>query len=289
MQHEDKESTTRTLHIANMNIVDEQCICTTPSHGIVPRRLSLSLLPSRSIKYIKPAMVEMEFDNITNHVVELLSCCDPKLLIRWCEGIMASEANKIKLFSGDFIKILKQLKTSLAIFKVLKVYWSWSNHSILLTLSQFSKLAMDMLLEFDSRLNHHLPLSTYPISSFDPLFIPYDDSQHTILAMKCGRELQPSLQLVLDMESLLMEKFSITKHSLYLLAVEHNPARLYWMIPKSIVVIVDQNAHYINRFDGSLTFMDFKDRLRMVDLYIYPNCLYDFQSFITIKQVSQFA
>ena len=197
-----------------MNIVDEQCICTTPSHGIVPRRLSLSLLPSRSIKYIKPAMVEMEFDNITNHVVELLSCCDPKLLIRWCEGIMASEANKIKLFSGDFIKILKQLKTSLAIFK---------------------------------------------------------------------------LQLVFDMESLLMEKFSITKHSLYLLAVEHNPARLYWMIPKSIVVIVDQNAHYINRFDSSLTFMDFKDQLRMVDLYIYPNCLYDFQSFITIKQVSQFA
>jgi len=278
MCHDNKEMATRTLHDANLNIVDDQSICTTPSHVYKSRRMSLSLPPSSSVKYIKPTMVEMEFDYITNHVVELLSCCDPKLLIRWCEGIMASETNRVKLFSGDFIKILKQLKTSLEIFNALKVYWSWSNHSILLTLSQFSKLAMDMLLEFDSRLNHHLPLSDYPISSFDPSLIPYDDSEHTLLAMKCGKKLQPSLQLVFDMESLLVEKFSITKHCFYLLAVEHNPTRLYWMIPKGIVGIVDKNAD-----DHFGTYCCERN---VLDLFIYPYTFYKFEWFWTFKKVS---
>jgi len=280
MCHNNKEISTRTLHGASMNIVDDHSICITPSHAIVPRRMSLSFPLSNSVKDFKPAIVEMEFDYITNHVIELLSCCYPKLLIRWCEGMMASEAYKIKLFSGDFINMLKQLKTSLAIFKVLKVYWSWNNHSILLTLSQFSILAVDMLLEFDSRLNHHLPLSDYPISSFDPSLIPYDDSQHTLLAMKCGEELQPLLQLVFDMESLLMEKFNITKYSLCLLAVEHNPTRLYWIIPKSVVVIVDKNAH---------VHCQYCFERNVVDLYVHPNTVYKFGIFVTYKLVSHFA
>ena len=250
--------------------------------------MSLSLPPSNCLKYIKPTTVETEFDYVANHVVELLSCCDPKLLMRWCESIMASEKIKTRLFSDDFIQVLKQLKSSAQNFKLLSVYWSWSNHSILLMLAQFSKLALDMLLEFNSRLNNHLPLSLYPISSFDPSMIPYDDSQHTILAIKCSKELQQSLQLVFDMESLLIEKFNITKHCFHLLAVQYKPTRLYWMIPKSIADIVDKNLDYIQ---GSFLSFDFGHQVpfegNVVDLFIYPNTLYVFGMFHTTKMVSQ--
>ena len=43
--------------------------------------------------------LKKNFTYISGHVVELLSCCDPKLLIKWYENLMASEKHKVKLLS----------------------------------------------------------------------------------------------------------------------------------------------------------------------------------------------
>ena len=276
IHHGDEEITTRTLHDDNLNIIDDQAICTAPSSRVSkPRRWSLALPPSNSLKYIKPEKVETEFDYVVSHVIELLSCCDPKLLSKCCEGIMASTRHNIKCFSANFMKILQQLRTSPACLRVLSVYWSWSNHSILLTLAQFSKLALDMLLEFDGRLNHFLPLSHYPIPSFDPSMIPSDISQYTILAMRCDDKLQKSLQLVFDMESLLVEICGITKQCLHLLAVQFNPTRLYWMIPNNIAAIIDSNVQ------ENCTYL-YERSVR--DLFLYPDTLYQIHD--DFKEVS---
>jgi len=276
MHHGDEEITTRTLHDDNLNIIDDQAICTAPSSRVgKPRRWSLALPPSNSLKYIKPKKVETEFHYVVSHVIELLSCCDPKLLSKCCECIMASERNRTKYFSTDFMKILQQLTTSPACLKILSVYWSWSNHSILLTLAQFSKFALDILLEFDGRVNQFLPLSHYPIPLFDPSMIPSDISEYTILAMRCDDVLQKSLQLVFDMESLLVETCGITKQCFHFLAVQFNPTMLYWMLPKNIVPVVDNLQHH---------YKSFFER-GVVDLFVYPSILYQIGD--SIKMVSQ--
>ena len=276
IHHGDEEIITRTLH--DDIIIDDQAICIAPSsHVSKPRRWSLALPPSNSLKYIKPEKVETEFDYVVSHVIELLSCCDPKLLSKCCEGIMASTRHNMKYFSANFMKILQQLRTSPALLRVLSVYWSWSNHSILLTLAQFSKLALDILLEFNGRLNHFLPLSHYPIPSFDPSMIPSDISQYTTLAMRCDDELQKLLQLVFDMESSLEEIFGITKECLHLLAVQFNPTRLYWMIPNNVAATIDSNVqkHCTCLYERSVK-----------DLFLYPDTLYQIYYFAAIKEVS---
>ena len=192
----------------------------------------------RCLKHLRPSTVERVFQYTVRHVIELLSCCDPILLIKWCENLMASNTHQIKLFTANFIDKFRQLKTSPAILRMLSHYWAWSNYSILKVLAQFSKLALDMLEEFDARVNTMLPITEYPISSLAVSMFPYDTSCYTELIFECDQKLNHSLQLVFDMQSLITENCDITQHVLLLLAVDSNPTRLYWMIPKSVVTIV---------------------------------------------------
>ena len=75
--------------------------------------------PFHHVHHIKPSEVEKEFHYISGHVVELLSCCDPKLLIKWCENLMASEKHKVKLLPPYSLYELKKLKTSAAVLKLM--------------------------------------------------------------------------------------------------------------------------------------------------------------------------
>ena len=185
---------------------------------------------------LKPSTVDRVFQYTVKHVIELLNCCDPNLLIKWCEHLMASDTHKIKLFTANFMDQMKQLKSSKAILKMLSHYWAWSSYSILKALAQFSKLALDMLEEFDTRLN---PITEYPITSYAVSMFPYDTSSYTVLTFECNHKPNHSLQLVYDMQSVITENCDITQHALLLLAVESNPKRLYWMIPKSVVTVVN--------------------------------------------------
>ena len=190
-------------------------------------------------KHLRPSVVERVFQYTVRHVTELLSYCDSKLLIKWCENLMASvcDSHQIKLFTANFIDQIRQLKSSSAILKMLSHYWTWSNYSILKVLAQFSKLALDLLKEFGTRLNTIHPITEYLIGSLAVSMFPYDSSSYTVLTLECDDKLNHSLQLVYDMQSLITENCDITQHALLLLAVDHT--RLHWMIPKSVVTIVN--------------------------------------------------
>ena len=209
-----------------------------PPHSSLSRRLS-SFSQLNCLKHLKPSTIEQVFQYTVKHVIELLSCCDPKLLIKWCEQFMASDTHRIKLFTPSFMNDIKQLKSSATILKVLSHYWTWSNYSILSILAQFSKIALDMLEEFGRRLNAALPITEYPVASLAVSMFPYATSSYTVLVLECDHKLDHSLQLVYDMQSVITENCHITQHALLLLAVDSNPTRLYWMIPKSVVTIVN--------------------------------------------------
>ena len=223
---------------ALMTSLDDSMMVNLP-HFPLHKKASLSFSELNCLKHFKPSTVDRVFQYTVKHVIELLSCCDPNLLIKWCEHLMASDTHKIKLFTANFMDEIKQLKSSKAILKMLSHYWAWSNYSILRVLAQFSKLALDMLEEFDTRLNTVLPIAEYPIMSLAVSMFPYDTSSYTVLTFECDLKLKRSLQLVYDMQSVITENCDITQHALLLLAVESNPTRLYWMIPKSVVTIVN--------------------------------------------------
>ena len=218
--------------------LDDSVMVNLP-HSPLHKKASLSFSQLHCLKHLKPSTVDRVFQYTVKHVIELLSYCDPNLLIKWCEHLMASDTHKIKLFTANFMDKLKWLKSSKAILKMLSHYWAWSNYSILRVLVQFSNTALHMLEEFDTRLNTMHPIAEYPITSLAISMFPYDTSSYTVLTLECDHKLNHSLQLVYDMQSVITVSCDITQHALLLLAVDSYPTRLYWMIPKSVVTVVN--------------------------------------------------
>ena len=233
---------TRTMEIASL---DDSVTATLP-HPPLPRK-SLSFGELDCLKHLKPSTIEQVFQYTVKHVIELLSCCDLKLLIKWCENLMASDTHGIKLFTPSFMDKIKQLNSSVAILKTVSCCWTWSNYSVLSVLAQFSEIALDMLGEFGARLNTALPITEYPITSLAVSMFPYATSSYTVLVLECDHKLDHSLQLVYNMQSMIAENCHITQHALLLLAVDSNPTRLYWMIPKSVVTIVNTKVMQCSR------------------------------------------
>ena len=238
-------NTVRTLHgtrTIKLGFVDDSALF-NKSHVYYSRSsLSLFAWPFHHVKHMKPSEVEKEFHYISGHVIELLSCCDPKLLMKCCEKLMASEIHKIKLLPPYSLYKLRKLRTSSAILKMMSVLCTWNNHSILTCLADFSPVAQTLLEEFYSRLYLKFNVTQYSMLLPTPSTIPYNNNSYTILTLKCDKKLNLSLQLLHEMQSILIEKCEITEHALQLLAVKSSPLLLQWMISKYIVTIINVNV-----------------------------------------------
>ena len=177
---------------------------------------------------------------------EILQHGDYKTLIAQCENIMACTCKheNIKLFSNIQIEKLKQYNAILVLLWSLSYLFTWSNHSILrMLLTESSSEALQLLDEFDSRVDPLQSVASYPLPHFSSLMIPDDANTHTILAIRCDQELYKStLQYVYDIQSLIMEKCHITQHCLQLLAVRSDPTILYWTIPKLVVNLISKQV-----------------------------------------------
>ena len=202
--------------------------------------MSLLISPLHHVKHIKPSEVESEFHYMTKHVIELLSYCHPILLIERCKQLMASEIHKIKLFSIPYLNKLKTFKTSSAILKMLSIQWTWSNFYILRYLADFSRLSVTLLEEFNLRIVLSYPIVCYP---FPSLVVPFDDNNYTFLTFQCKDNIEDSLHLVNDMQSILTEKCEITQHALQLLGVQSGPIKLQWMIPLNVVDLINRKIN----------------------------------------------
>ena len=238
-------NTVRTLHgteAIKLGIVDDSALFNKSDVYYSRSTLSLFTCPIHHLKHIKPSEVEKEFHYISGHVIELLSCCEPNLLIKWCENLMASEKRNIKLLPPYSLYKVRKLRTSSAILKMMSVLCTWNNHSILTCLANFSQVAQTLLEEFFSRLYLMFNVTQYSMLLPTPSTIPYNNNSYTVLTLKCDKKLNVSLQLVHEMQSVLIEKCEITEHALQLLAVQSSPLLLQWMISKHIVTIINVNV-----------------------------------------------
>ena len=192
----------------------------------------------------KPSLVHIAFLCLLDEVNELLQYLNVEALIAQCENVMACKKENIKLFSDVRMKKLNEYNNSLLILSTLNSFFTWSNHSILrILLSSLSSEAIQLLDEFDCRLDPLQSIASYPIPHFSSSMVPDDCSTHTILAIRCNQELYNStLQYVYDMQSVMMEKCDITQYCLQLLAVRNDPTILYWTIPRCVVNLISKQV-----------------------------------------------
>ena len=198
-----------------------------------------------------PALVHITFLCLIDQVSKLLQSCNIKKLVEQCEDIMACEAENIKLFSDNQIKKMNKCCSIFSLLSSLNYFFSWSNHSILRGLLVECG-ALGLLDEFDSRLDPLQSIASYPIPYFLSNMIPDDTSTHTILVIRCDKELyECTLQYVYDMQSVMMKTCDITQHCLQLLAVRSDPTMLYWTIPQCVVDLINKEVPQCSKYLNS--------------------------------------
>lgn len=185
-------------------------------------------------------MVEQVFSSVVDYVVALLlQHTSHEQCLHQCRSLMASDTHKIRLFSNVQLKELDDCRDYSSLLQNLKFLWTWSDHSVLETLSNSCADAVKLLTQFDACLNCSQLMSAYPVLSISHDMAPRDDSPYTVLAVKCDQLLyQCTLQYIFDMRTLLMKTCDITAHSLQLLATRAGPTILYWTIPKCVVTLI---------------------------------------------------
>ena len=179
--------------------------------------------------------------HLIDQLEEVLQSCDYKMMMEQCKILMASDQCGIKIFTSDQLKAFSHYNNTI-LLRMLCLS-TWSNCSILRILINHFNEAVKLLNKFESNLDPHQLIASYPVPRFSPDMIPDDTSTYTILAVRCKVELyECSLQYVYDVQSVMIEKCGITQHCLQLLAVRSDPTILYWIIPKCVVDLINTNV-----------------------------------------------
>ena len=246
------------------------------------RKRQLSSDQPVSSKHFKPSSVTTEFLDTKCELQNILQSHDTSAVLEQCEKLMASEANNISLFTGDHLQKLKECSLVPALLQMLSPYFNWSDHSVLSSAISTcgNPVATKLLEQFDSKVDISLPVTDYHIPQPSPNMIPYDNSIHTVLAVKLTKELSNvCLQNVLELRCLLQEKLQVTSHVFQLLAAKRSSTILYWTIPKCIVSMItariSQQSKYLFHND-------------VVELSVYPGSVFVTTSSLKVGSLSYF-
>ena len=223
----------------------------------------LNLFLISSFHILRDPLVLTLFFKVSDSVIELLASYNLAALVDVCANLMASDMHDIALFSEMQIKMFKKCDSSLLLLQRLHLFFTWNNHSILRVLADQCSEAVNILDNFDCRVDTFELIASYPIPSFSTSMIPTDTSTYTILAIRCDQELcECTLQSVYNMQSVMMEKCEITQHCLQLLAVRNDPTIFYWTIPKCVMCLINTNVSLHSEYLYSKGIME---------VSLYPN------------------
>ena len=189
---------------------------------------------------IDPSSVIAEFLNAKVQLEELLQQCDPLPIVKKCGSLLASDTHNIPLFPTDYTEKLQEIQHTPELIQKLSPFMTWDNHTILSTIAADMPEAAMLLTDFDDRINLSQPLTSFPIPAPSHHMLPYENSTHTVLAVKFDLELyQSTLQNVIDARSLIQDQCKLTSHCLQLLAMARTKSTvLYWMVPKVVATLV---------------------------------------------------
>ena len=220
----------------------------------------LSTSVNQQMRYFEPSIVADEFSCITKQVIKLFQSHDPKVLVEELEAIMASDKHDIKLLSDDQVEQLREHSNAQLLLQDINHLWSWSNHSMLRVLVGSCDEAIRLLDKFDCHLDPFEPIASYPVFEI----MPTDPTTYTTLNVKAKKLPKITLQDVLDMCSVIVNKCGVTQHCLQLIATKnaHDTIIIYWSIPKCVMnLIISKVLQHNDSFYG----------MGMVEVEIYPD------------------
>ena len=234
-------------------------------------------------EYIQPPLVAMEFLDLQLKLALLLQMCEPKHVIKKCSSLLASEIPNISLFPTDYAEKLQEIKHTPKLIQKFSPFMTWDNHSILSTIADTSNIpeATMLLTQFDERIDSSQPLTSFPIPAPSHHMVPYDNSTHTVLAVKLDLELyQSTLQNVIDARSLIQDQCKLTSHCLQLLAIAKTKRTIiYWMIPRNVADLIAANA---------LQFQNHYHQNGILQLAVYPGAMVCIESALKVGPLSFF-
>ena len=217
---------------------------------------------------IDPSSVLAEFLNMKVQLEELLQQCDPMPIVKKGGSLLASETLNIPLFPTEYAEKLQDIEHTPELIQKLSPFMTWDNHSILSIIADTSNIpeATVLLTQFDKRIDSSQPLTSFPIPAPSHHMVPYDNSTHTVLAVKLDLELYHStLQNVIDARSLIQDQCKLTSHCLQLLAVTKTDLTIiYWMIPNTIAHLITANA---------AQFYNYYHQNGILQLAVYPGAM----------------
>ena len=232
---------------------------------------------------IQPSLVTMEFLDLKFQLEKMLQQCDPMPIVKRCGSLLASDTHNIPLFPTDYAERLQGIEHTPELIQKLSPFMTWDNHTILSTIAETSNIpeATMLLTQFDDRIDSSQPLTSFPIPAPSHHMVPYDNTSHTVLAVKLDLELhQSTLQNALDARSLIQDQCKLTSHCLQLLAVaKTNSTILYWMIPKSIAHLITANA---------VQFQNDYHQKGILQLAVYPGAMLCIESALKVGPLSFF-
>lgn len=156
---------------------------------------------------------------------------------------MASNVNKIQLFSKNLLKNMQTCSEPFLMQLHLLSITTWLDNSLLkeLVAASKNKAASELIIKFDSLINDSLPITSYPVPVPTQLIIPLEDSDYTVVATKHNRSLaETTLKQIKYIKMLLVHQWEITEHAIQLLALYTELGYLYWLIPKAVTQLVRQ-------------------------------------------------
>ena len=232
---------------------------------------------------IDPSSVITEFLYTKVQLEELLQHCDPISLVKKCGSLLASETNNIPLFGPDYTEKLQKIEHIPEFIQKLSPFMTWDNHSILSTIADTSNIpeATMLLTQFDDRIDSSLPLTSFPIPAPSHHIVPYDNSTHTVLAVKLDLELYHStLQNIIDARSLIQDQCKLTSYCLQLLALAKTDFTIiYWMIPKVVAAFA-----YFKVLEN----LDFFHQNGILQMALYPGSILLTNGTLTVGPLSSF-
>jgi len=212
-----------------------------------PRRNSLGKRPpthgdSPCTKRSKVLEASRKFPSVVAEICKALESIDCDQLVDCLDQLMAIEEQKIPVFMPEIVDNIADCENAGILVKRMSLYFSWFDHELLKKLVGASNCqqAIRLLREFDSQLDHSLPLSSQSLPVPSPNMIPSDSHPSTLLTITTATQEQSqySLHYIDELRSWFSSSCKISQYALYLVAVKQVHATsliFYWMLPKSIV------------------------------------------------------
>ena len=156
---------------------------------------------------------------------------------------MASQTHEIPLFGEKTLRQLDSCKSYFLLKIILLPYVTWFDHALLKHLVSVSKsdAAIKLLKEFESSIDYTQPITSYPIATPSQLIIPLAASDYTVVATKYTQYGEDTkLEEVKRIKLVLIKVWQITECSIQLIAVNQSLFCLYWLIPKCLVPLIEE-------------------------------------------------